>query len=218
MEVSETLKKAWAAVEDADLPEMIHGTAFKEAVRLLAPPPAIAAAAPMNPLPAAHLGSQTGKASSQTGSNGASGSGGRGPNGDGSKIAATEAELFEKVEQQTGVSKENLSDIVHLDDGVLKVSIPGIKLGKNNAEKTRAIAQIFTIVRGFGLDEKETSLELVRAEAQRLKCYDQANFSSQVRVLSGYLITGKGTNRRIRAKSGGIEAFATLVEKLLGAS
>src|SRR5690606_29374566 len=102
--------------------------------------------------------------------------------------------------------------------GVLKVSIPGIKLGKNNADKTRAIAQILTIVRGFGLDEDETSLELVRAEAQRLKCYDSANFSSQVKVLNGFLITGSGANRRIRAKSAGISAFPAFVDSLLAES
>ncbi len=61
-------------------------------------------------------------------------------------------------------------------------------------------------------------MELVRAEAQRLKCYDPANFSSQIKVLSGYLITGSGTNRRIRAKSGGISAFPAFVDSLLGES
>ena len=114
--------------------------------------------------------------------------------------------------------REKLDELVHLDAGVLRVSIPGIKLGKSNADKTRAIAQILSIVRGFGLDEDETSLELVRAEAQRLKCYDSANFSSQVKVLNGYLITGSGTNRRIRAKSAGIAAFPELVDSLLGES
>ena len=37
MEVSETLKKAWTAVEDAGLPEKIQEAAFREAVRLLIP-------------------------------------------------------------------------------------------------------------------------------------------------------------------------------------
>lgn len=218
MEVSETLKKAWAAVEDAGLPEKIHETAFKEAVRLLVPPPVAAASAPATTAHVAGPATQARKSDPQTGGASTSSSGGKGSNGESSKITASEVELFSKVEAQTGVAKERLSEIAHVDDGVLKVSIPGIKLGKGNAEKTRAIAQILTIVRGFGLDEAETSLELVRAEAQRLKCYDQANFSSQIKVLNGYLITGAGSNRRIRAKSGGILAFAALVDGLLGAS
>lgn len=215
MEVSETLKKAWTAVEDAGLPEKIQEVAFREAMRLLvpSPTPVVAAAPAAGP----RTSGQTGK-SGQTSGTTASGSSDGGSNGDGSKITAAEDTILEKVEQHTGVSRGKLEELVHLDDGVLKVSIPGIKLGKSNADKTRAIAQILTIVRGFGLDEQETSLELVRAEAQRLRCYDSANFSSQVKVLNGYLITGSGTNRRIRAKSAGITAFPALVDSLLGES
>ena len=213
MEVSETLKKAWAAVEDARLPDKIHEVAFREAVRLLVPAPAVAAA----PAAAApRVSGQTGKSGSAGGAASTGGSGGGGSNGDGSKITEAEDAILDKVETHTGVSREKLEELVHLDDGVLKVSIPGIKLGKSNADKTRAIAQIITIVRGFGLDEAETSVELVRAEAQRLKCYDQANFSSQIKVLNGYLITGSGTNRRIRAKSAGIQGFPAFVDTLLG--
>ncbi len=213
MEVSETLKKAWAAVEDADVPDKIHETAFKEAVRLLSPAQVVAAPAAPTPGVSTHGGNTASKSGNTT----ASGSSG-GPNGDDSNITATEGELFAKVETQTGVDRSKLEEIVHLDNGALKVSIPGIKLGKNNAEKTRAIAQIITIVRGFGLDETETSVELVRAEAQRLKCYDQANFSSQLNKLSGYLVTGSSSNRRIRAKAAGIQSFPALVDGLLGDS
>lgn len=213
MEISETLKQAWTAVEDAGLPEKIQEVAFREAVRLLVPTPVVAAA----PAAAPGTSSQTRKSGATSGSAGSGASGGA-SNGDRSKITEAESAILDKVEQHTGVSREKLEELVHLDDGVLKVSLPGIKLGKNNADKTRAIAQILTIVRGFGLDEDETSLELVRAEAQRLKCYDSANFSSQVKVLNGYLITGSGTNRRIRAKSGGINGFPSFVDSLLGES
>jgi hypothetical protein len=211
MQVSETLKKAWTAVEDAGLPEKIQEVAFREAVRLLVPTQVVAAA----PASAPSSSGQTGKSAQTSGSTG-SGTSGGGSNGDGSKITEAESTILDKVEQHTAVSRAKLEELVHLDDGVLKVSLPGIKLGKNNADKTRAIAQILTIVRGFGLDEGETSLELVRAEAQRLKCYDSANFSSQIKVLNGYLITGSGTNRRIRAKSGAINGFAAFVNSLLG--
>ncbi|RCK70762.1 hypothetical protein DT076_05015 [Desertihabitans brevis] len=213
MEVSETLKKAWTAVEDAGLPEKIQEVAFREAVRLLVPTQVVAAASPAAP----RTSGQTEKSGATSGSTGSGVSGG-GSNGDGAKIAEAEDTILDKVAQHTGVSREKLEELVHLDDGVLKVSIPGIKLGKSNADKTRAIAQIITIVRGFGLDEQETSVELVRAEAQRLRCYDQANFSSQIRALNGYLMTGSGANRRIRAKSGGITAFPAFVDSLLDES
>ncbi|MFD7510507.1 hypothetical protein ACFV5N_14395 [Streptomyces sp. NPDC059853] len=213
MEISETLRKAWTAVEDAGLPEKIQEVAFREAVRLLAPTQVVATA----PTNAPRTSGQTGKPGATGGSPGSSANGGD-SNGAGSKITEAESTILDKVEQHTGVSREKLEELVHLDNGVLKVSLPGIKLGKNNADKTRAIAQILTIVRGFGLDENETSLEVVRAEAQRLKCYDSANFSSQIKALNGYLITGSGTSRHIRAKSGAINGFPAFVDSLLDES
>jgi hypothetical protein len=220
MEVSETLKKAWAAVEDAGLPDKIHEVAFREAVRLLVPAPAMAA---ISTAAVQRVAGSRGASGATGGGVSAGGTSGRasndvGSDGDGSAIMATEDAILEKVATHTGVPSQKLENLVHLDDGVLKVSIPGLKLGRSTADQTRAIAQIITIVRGFGLDEAETSLELVRAEAQRLKCYDQANFSAQIKKLNGYLITGSGTNRRIRAKSAGIQAFPALVDGLLGES
>lgn len=212
MAVSETLKQAWTAVEDADLPEKLHEVAFREAVRLLTPALALAVpSVPPAPPPARPARSGPGGDTSGSG-----GSGGGSPNGTAGGVSESEDVIFERVEAQTGVSRAKLAELVHLDDDHLKVSIPGIKLGKNNAEKTRAIAQILTIVRGFGLNEAETSVEHVRAEAQRLKCYDQANFSSQLGKLNGFVVTGSASNRRIRSKAAGIESFANLVEKLLG--
>lgn len=104
---------------------------------------------------------------------------------------------------------------MHLDGDVLKVSIPGIRLGKNNAERARAVTQILTITRGFGLDENETSLEVIRAECDRLRVYDQNNFSTHIKALNGYVITGKGTERRVRAKSAGYQTFPAFLDTLL---
>jgi hypothetical protein len=211
-DVSELLKKAWDAVEAANLPSEIQALAFREAVRLMSPTEADSAGV-----------------SAQIGTGVSGGSGGAGGSGSGSSKSATsggnadaitvdEYEIYRRVAEQTGVDRDKLADLVHLDDGVLKVSIPGIKLGTSNSEKTRAIAQILTIVRGFGLEEHETSVEVVRAEAQRLKCYDSANFSAHLSKLNGYLITGSGTNRRIRSKAAGIHAFPGLVDSIVSDS
>lgn len=206
MEVSETLKKAWAAVEGAGLPERIHEVAFREAVRLLVPVPAAGAPAAAAP--------REGKPSG-TGDSGTGGPGVGGSNGDGG-IEVPEDEIYDRVVTQTGVDRDKLEQVVHLDGDVLKVSIPGLKLGKNNAERARAVAQILTITRGFGIEENETSLEVIRSECDRLRVYDQNNFSSHMRALVGYVITGTGTNRRVRAKGPGVAAFPALVDYLLG--
>ncbi|MPZ84331.1 MAG: hypothetical protein GEV28_29625 [Actinophytocola sp.] len=120
--------------------------------------------------------------------------------------------------QQTGVDLEKLEQVVHLDGDTPKVSLAGIKLGKNNAERTRVVAQILVMTRGFGFEENETPLEVVRAECDRLKVYDSANFSSTMKALNGYVITGTGQSRRLRAKSAGVTAFPGVVDRLLGDS
>jgi len=204
MEVSETLKKAWAAVGDAGLPEQIHEVAFREAVRLLVPQPvavpSIVTAAPV-------------VKPSGPGGSGAGGPGGERSSGE---INVSEDVIYDRVVAQTGVDRDKLEQVVHLDGDVLKVSIPGLKLGKNNAERARAVAQILTITRGFGIEESETSLELIRSECDRLRVYDQNNFSGHMKALVGYVITGTGANRRVRAKGPGIAAFPSLVANLLG--
>ena len=204
MEVGETLKRAWAAVKDAGLPESIHEVAFREAVRLMAPGPAASAPSLAAPQVASLGGSGKGNVDGAS-SNGAGG------------ITVPEAKIYDRVVAQTGVDRDKLEQLVHLDGEVLKVSVPGLKLGKTNAERARAVAQILTITRGFGVEESETSLELIRAECDRLRVYDQNNFSSHMKALVGFVVTGTGANRRVRAKGPGIAAFPSLVDNLLGA-
>ena len=200
MNVGKVLKEAWAAVEEADLPDDLRSTAFQEAVRLLTPSavtPASAPSAAPNPIDtrrAEPLGSSPND-------------GGTGP---------TEEQIYARVVAQTGVDRDKLERVVHLDGDAIRVSLPGLKLGKTNAERARVVAQLVTVVRGFGYEEGETSLELIRAECERLKVYDSANFSSHMKALNGFVVTGTGQNRKVRAKGPGIQAFPTVVDNLLG--
>lgn len=205
MDVSETLRKAWAAVQEAGLPEEMHEVAFREAVRLLAPTGNGFAAAP-----------RVGKPNGEAAGSQADRSRGETANGDGAP-RVTENEMYDLVVQQTGVDREKLERVVHLDTDGPKISIAGMKLGKNNAERTRVVAQILAMTRGFGLGESDTPLEVIRAECDRLKVYDLNNFSAQLKALNGYVVTGTGQTRRLRAKGPGIAAFAGVVDDLAGA-
>lgn len=199
MEVSEVLKKAWSAVEAASLPKDIQPVAFREAVRLLSP----VTSATATPRP--------GKTDGKAGGAGVSNS----SRSDG-EAAVTEDEIYSRVVAQTGVDRDKLEQVVHLDDDGPRVSLPGLKLGRNNAERARVVAQILTITRGFGLGENETSLEVIRTECERLKVYDSANFSTHIKGLTGYVINGAGQTRRVRVKGPGIQAFSALLDSLLG--
>jgi hypothetical protein len=195
-ELSATLRKAYEAVTAAEIPERLQEAAFREAMRILSP--SIQSHVTINPVAPGQV---------------VGGAGVPAP-GDGDAVpAVSEEEMYARVAQQTGADGDKIE---HMDGDVPKITIPGLKLGKNNAEKTRAIAQILTIVRGFGLGENDTPLDVVRNEATRLKCYDSANFAAQLSKLDGFVLTGSGQSRRIRAKASGIQAFPALVDRLIG--
>jgi hypothetical protein len=202
MEVSETLRTAWEAVKNAELPEEIHEAAFREAVRLLAPDRSVS--------PVGSGPRQTSVANTPPRPTG-------GTAEDGSAApTVSEEEIYTRVATHTSVDRDLLEQLVHLDGNVIKISVPGLRLGRNNAERARTVAQILTVTRGFGFEEPGTPLEVIRTECERLKVYDQANFSSQIKALTGYVITGTGPNRRLRARGAGIQAFASLVATLIG--
>jgi hypothetical protein len=180
MEVSETLKTAWEAVESANLPKEIQEAAFREAVRLLTPERS-ASGASTAPRPQSNLpikaGTRTGGAD------------------DSPAPRVSEEEVYERVSAHAGVARDLVEQLVHLDGDAIKISIPGLRLGRNNAERTRAVAQILTVTRGFGFEEPGTPVAVIRNECERLKVHDQANFASQIKALPGYVITGTGPSR-----------------------
>lgn len=203
METSDILKKAWAAVQDAGLPDKLHEVGFLEAVRLLSPQePAPTVSASTAAAPTPRTSRENGTASD--------------PSKDGADATVSEELMYDRVVTQTGVSRDKLERLVLLDEEGPRLALPGIKLGKNNADRARAVAQVLTIVRGFGLGEDATSLDVIRAECTRLKVYDSANFSTQVTKMDGYPVAGSGSNKRLRARGVAITAFPALVDRLLG--
>lgn len=202
MDVAEVLKKAWLAVDEAGLPDHVQPIGFREAVRLLAP----------------DVAADTRVSRSSTLRRDKVDQSTAGRTHDDEDLSISEEQIYDRVVEHTGVDRELLEQVLHLDDGAVRVSLPGLRLGRNNAERTRAVAQILTIARGFGLEEAETSLEIIRRECTRLKVYDSANFSSHIGTLDGYVVSGTGQNRRLRAKSPGIQAFPVLVDALVARS
>jgi hypothetical protein len=197
-------KEAWSAVEEAGLPPEIQSAAFREAVRLIAGGAQSARSTGASALAKPPIvGNRTVPGAS---------------NGEVPGSGVSESEIYDRVVRQTGVDRAKLEELLHLDGDELRISVPGLRLGNNNADRTRAVAQLLSISRGFGFEEGETPLEVVRAECIRLKVYDRPNFSTQIGRLNGFVVSGSGQNRRIRAKSAGIEAFASFVDGLLPGS
>ena len=200
--VSGLLKEAWTAVDEAELPENLQEVAFREAIRLMAP-----SATTPSPTPGvrSHRDSSDAVAGHPDSVHLDGKSGG----------TTSEQNMYDQVVAQVGVDRNKLEQIVHLDGDDPRLSIPGLKLGKTTAERARAVAQVISITRVFGLGESDVSLETVRSECERLRVYDQANFSTQMKALPGYVVTGQAEGRRLRPRAAGIEAFPGLVDGLL---
>lgn len=196
MDISATLKNAWDAVQAADLPDQIQSAAFTEAVRMLSMPTGTSggtAQQTAHPAPSREAPS-SGAAESE---------------------ALDELDLLTRVQTGTGVSPDGLRQLIHVDGDTVKISVAASALGKTSSSQTRGLARLITVTRGFGIPESDTSLELIRAEASRLRCYDGPNFSRHIGGIQGYVVVGSGKSKRLRAKPAGVTAFPALVAELV---
>ncbi|MGV1080835.1 MAG: hypothetical protein ACOYD1_13500 [Candidatus Nanopelagicales bacterium] len=76
------------------------------------------------------------------------------------------------VSEHTGVPVEKLERVFHLDTGAVKILVNHSALGANAADKTRAAAQIITVVRKVGMGHTDTDFDIIRDECQRKHFYD----------------------------------------------
>lgn len=202
MNPAEVLKAAWAAVSEAELPRELHEVAFREAVRMYTFTTApIGSVTPHNSVNLHFDDANEKETSAEHLDN-----------------EVPSSEFLDTVSRGTGVPWKSLEALIYVEDGEPRLDLPAIKLGGSTAERTRNIAAILTIARTFGLDENETSVELIREEAQRLKCYDRSNFNAHLKGLEGFAIRESGGTRKIVAKAGGLDEFPKLVEVLVGNS
>jgi hypothetical protein len=202
MLTSDVIKEAWSAVTEAGLPDVVKETAFREVLRFMLTGSGPVGKPRFNPR---STGSEGGTVSSQ--------------GGDSGTVEVDEAEVFAKVEHETGVSAEKLERILMIDDGVIKMIMPGKDIGKNTAEAARVVAQVITVVGAYGLDRRDTEYEVIRKECDRLRVYDSKNFASKhLPNIPGFVTKGSGSARRLEAKAVGVKAFSEVVDTLLGAA
>ena len=208
MELAESIKTAWAAVEDSGVPENMQELAFKEALRSL-----LGTTQPVAPAGRGFgvgTGAGSGSASKQSGSDPVEADG---------TSAVDEQAVIAAVSEHTGVPPEKLEQLFHVDNGAVKVSVNHNALGKNSADKARATAQIITVVRKVGMGHNDTDFDIIRDECQRKHFYDSKNFASgHMPGIDGFVVKGEGRNKRLEARTSGINAFPGLIEKVLGDS
>lgn len=203
MELAESIKAAWSAVEESGVPEHMQKLAFQEALRSL-----------LGTIP--HAGTVQ-KPTQPT--NGGGGGKQAGEESDGPSATVDEDAVIAAVAEHTGVPAEKLERVFHLDNGVVKVLVNHSALGNTAADKTRAAAQIITVVRKVGMGYSDTEYDIIRDECQRKHFYDGGNFASKhLPNIEGFAVKGDGRNKRLEARNGGLSAFPALIDRVLGES
>lgn len=200
MDIAESIKAAWAAVEDSGVPEHMQELAFREALRALlqtapsAPPHAKQRTSSVDNGPKPMLDEAGGTAAT----------------------VVEEATVIAAVAEHTGASAEKLEKLFHIDNGTVKLVVNQNALGRSGADKTRAAAQVITIVRKIGMGHADTSFAVIREECERKHIYVAKNFTSKhLPEIDGFVVKGEGRNKRLEARTSGISAFPALMKKIL---
>lgn len=191
MDVGKILSDALKAVSDANIPTELQEIAFSKAVDLLsggtqAQVPHGAAKPPGQP---------QGSTPGSTDSGGSSGP------------ANTEAELYRRMSEGTGVPVETLERLVHLDGGVPKILLKKSQLPKQTSNAQKAITLILTVATYYLTGEEEVDLSPIREETKQLSYFD-ANYIANIGGISDITITGpKGGNKKVKVRKAFLHSF-----------
>lgn len=163
MELTESIKTAWAAVEESGVPDHMQELAFKEALRSLL---------------GARTETQNGSGPSQRRTHLAP----QGPQNDGDgdqHVTVGEEEIVRRVSVETGIPVDKLETVFHIDGDVVKLIGPHGRYGSSMSDQARNVARIVTVVRKLGMGHADTSFETIKDACESKHCYDSKNFASQ---------------------------------------
>ena len=198
MDVADQLARAWAAVEIAGLPEHLHEVGFKAALNLqnsqhdhpltqqvhVAP-----SATPLTPLPGPVAAG----------------------NDSAPRIGIDAADPFAVFEYETGIPREALEEVFYFHEGLPGLNGPARKLGASKSMQTKTIALALTAAYHFAVVDPADTVEAVRKECERLRCYDKVNFSTTLGATKGLNYTGPRNNKTLKTKSDTIAELKAVI-------
>lgn len=199
MDVEELLARAWGAVEKAGLPEPLQEYAFKEALARLSAPSTVA-------------GSKTPQTTREADEGAANDAGSGGDNTPG----LSDAQLFGKFSQESGVLVDQLERLYYFDGGVPHVNGPKTRFGSNIADQARAVALALTAAYDYAIDQQNVSASTVRVECERLKCDPGTNWNKVMNALTTVNFVGGPGKKTMRTKGDTADALQKLVKSALG--
>jgi hypothetical protein len=209
MDVGALLAQAWAEVEKAGLPAEMKEVAFKEAIALLAresddyvAPESAPKKARVTSAPSTKAAGSPKIEAEDRGSMASS---------------ASSDELFDKFAHEVGIEKDDLEQVFYFENGLPILNGPTRKLGASKAAQCRAVALALAVAYHFVLDVTDISIKSIREECERLKCYDQDNFSAYLGSAKGVNYIGPRGKKVLRVKADAIDLVRTLVDSIRSA-
>ena len=187
--MSDTLRAAVAAVDEAQVPDDLRSIAFSKAVDLLAGNgPGDAPRANAEGRPTATLGA----------------------------TLDAPSEGLERIAVALGVPGDRIEMIYTEHGDMLQVVADPDDLGKTTKERAKVVALLLAAGRQIGgWDEGSTSDEFVRAEIDRLGVYDSTNYSNHVRELTAWFnLNGSGKKATYKLKHSGRQHLKELAARL----
>jgi hypothetical protein len=134
-----------------------------------------------------------------------------------SQPAIDEDAFYDKLAKETGVPRERLEAVVHLEDGVPKMAINSKKLPARKRGGQLFIARVILTARHVWLDETETPLAEVRAECERYGVYD-GNFAATMKGIDdpGLTRIGSGRSQKAKVRKNYVSSFGDFLNQALG--
>lgn len=203
-DVDELMKRAWEAVQKAGVSEAAQAVALQEAVAYLRE----------------EDGGGGGKSESEAEqTRRKTRGGGRGPSGSKSRTGdlPDQGTFFERLAHESGIDAAHLKEVLQLDGDTVHVLAATKDLGSNKAEQARNIVALVASARLYGLGEDPVSANAVRAEVQKKRAFDEANFGTgHLGRMKGFKF---GSNRaQIIVMATWLAEFKAAVHKVRGTS
>jgi hypothetical protein len=207
--VRELIAEAWAAVEEAGVPQHLHEAAFRAAVDFL-----VGGEAPEDPQGgAAAKGKQARKR--RRPDQGRAGDEAGGDDGEGN-VDVDEDAFFEKLAQHTSLPLHDLRDVYEFSSGRLRISLPGSRLGGSKKVRVERLAYLLAGGHLLGLGQKSVPTSVVRAEAQRMGALD-GNYSSYIRELKQHILYTRPEKQKVlELKPQGEAQYELVLRELTG--
>lgn len=188
MDVTEVLRAAWQAVEDAKIPEDHRSLAFSKAIDLMSGNGGPTQTFPRSSVQPNHS-----------------------PNG-GSAAANDLARIAERL----NLPLDEVGEVYYGQGEELRLTISTNSLGRGNMKAgTQKLALLVAAMRqGAGLEDT-TPTDIIRQTADEFGQLDGSNFASHIADMGDNLqIIGSGRSKSVRLKRTGWEAAAELVHSL----